>query len=205
MFLTSQFLQANQDSLELRPLTAEDLDGFLALQEKALAALDPARAHHLKPRSRADLMTHLEAGMLIPGAFRGGVPVGQLVLSDPRQTHAVCHLDGYPLDDQNDDTPAIIQAVSVAPGLRGAGVAQALLTYAEILAMGRGHTRLIAKVATDNSGSLATFAKAGFSVAATGADPAKHYPVQYLAKTASCAAQHGLCWTPEPATAYNIG
>lgn len=204
MFLASQFLKAaNQDSLEFRLLTTKDLDGFLALQEKALAALGPSRAHHLKPRGRADLMAHLDAGMAIPAIFLNGVPVGQLVLSDPRQGNAVRNLEGYPLD-KTAAAPAIVQAVNIAPEVRGMGVAQTLLACAEIIAALRGHDRLIAKVATDNPDSLSAFNKAGFSVFSTGYDPIKSYPVQYLAKTTACAAQHELFWTPAPATAYNI-
>lgn len=207
MFLASQFLKAaNQDSLEFRLLTTKDLDGFLALQEKALAALSPARAHHLKPRGRADLMVHLDAGMAIPAIFLNGAPVGQLVLSDPRQGDAVRNLEGYPLDKTAAAAPAIVQAVNIAPEARGMGVAQTLLACAEIIAALRGHDRLIAKVAADNPRSLAAFNKAGFSVFSAGHDPAKGYPVQYLEKSsgkgpapdARIAPQHALFWTPEP-------
>lgn len=197
MALSSFFTQAACVGLKLAPLTYADLDGFMALQDRVLARLSPSSRHHLKPRNRADLEAHLEAGMPILGVFAAQTIVGQLILSDP-QSHAARHLEGYLLEKGN---PAIIQAVAIDPAYRGSPVSEALLSFAACLGHIGGHSHLLAKVAESNAASLRCFARAAFTVAARGVDPEKAYPVVYLHKRLTHAPQHRLSLPPAPAAA----
>jgi GNAT superfamily N-acetyltransferase len=112
-------------------------------------------------------------------AFNNNKLVAQGLVSYMRFSDVVRNLDGYPISDTELATTAIIQSLSTDEKYAGKGMAQMVLEAAKGMAAMAGMTQIIGKVADDNIGSQKSFLKNGFTVAATGVDPVKNYPVFY--------------------------
>jgi GNAT superfamily N-acetyltransferase len=163
-------------------LSEADIPEFLNNQERAWLALAPDKKHHLKLRTSEDVMEHISAPMPMIGvrdAFNNNKLVAQGLVSYMRFSDVVRNLDGYPISDTELATTAIIQSLSTDEKYAGKGMAQMVLEAAKGMAAMAGMTQIIGKVADDNIGSQKSFLKNGFTVAATGVDPVKNYPVFY--------------------------
>ncbi len=168
--------------LRTRFLAAKNIPAFLELQDISIKALPPECQHHLKPKSTQDLHLHINNRMPLMGKFNAhGKLAAQLLLTFPQFVGDLKMLEGYPVDDDT-QTTAVIQSLSVHPARKGNGLGPSLIEDAFNVALQRGCVQVIAKVAKDNRDSFRTFTKAGFTPWQSGVDPQKGYPVWYMRK-----------------------
>ena len=160
-------------------LGEDDISSFLKLQKKVWKSLAPDEKHFLKLRTRQHLLNHMSHRMPIIGIKDSdGKLVGQCLLSYPSNEGGVINIHGYPIKGK-ESTTAIIQSLAVDPDVRGQGLSSLLIDTAKDIAAMTGHVALLAKVASDNKKSTKSFLNAAFSLADSGSDPVKKYPVNY--------------------------
>lgn len=175
---------------EVYDMTRADIDAFLALQDygQQKAAVD-GNAHFIKPRNRANLEAHLDAGMKIVGVrhVHTGAHVAQALLTDPANP-ASMNLASYPLAPGD----RVVQSFYIHPDHRFSALSAdmrnvshpASLLYGRLreLAHNDGGIRMVAKIADDNGPSLKSFGRAGFAEKlGAGIDPVHGHTVQYVA------------------------
>lgn len=168
---------------------------YLTATEKNLGAFEHLQAtvrhhmrsspHFIKPRSKADVVEHINARMPVIGVFaeaanRRRTLVGAALITFPDREEAK-YIEGYPLDNARNVT-TVINTVCTHPGFAKRGISQLILTAAEYVAGMTGHTGMMAKISTDNISSRKAFEKAGFHEHSTGLDPRKGYEVVYVTK-----------------------
>lgn len=181
MNATPVFNTASTAPYEYNLLTEKDIPAFLALLKAAQEDLTDKEKHFLKNRTAKDLADHLNNGFPIIGIWKEGKLAAQAILTPVQDMGKTTNLDGYPLDLMQPGH-AVIQTVSVHPDHKGNGVGRAILQAAHDTARDMGFSSLVAKVATDNTGSQRCFEKAGYEIAGRGMDPVKHYPCYYMAR-----------------------
>lgn len=172
-------------NLQFQTICLDDtfIPEFIDVQKLIFKSLSIDKQHHMKVRNADDLKTHLSAPMPIIGivdTFNNNKLVAQGLVSYARFTQMVKNLEGYPIFGEQVHTTAVIQALGIHPDYTGLGLSQTVLDTAKDLAGMAGMVQLIGKVADDNPPSHKAFVKNSFTIAATGFDPVKGYPVSYF-------------------------
>ena len=171
-------------------LTHEDIPAFLAIQDACREVLPDDLKHHLKERTFEDLVHHLDSGMPLIGVKTdNGILAGQILMSFPTN-QAAKNLDGYPIRTGQENVTAIVQSVAIHPDFRGPLYGLSKILHDRVLELAQEYqqTRLIAKVSDTNPASQKSFMNNGFTEAAKGEDPVKHYKVTFFAKDVSLGA-----------------
>ncbi len=192
--------------------TDQDLLAFLGLQSVAKLTATSGTGHYLKERTIADLKAHIDARMPIIAVHSArGEYVAHALLAYPIHDDVVQHMTQYPFNG-TEATTAVIQSLYVMPKHRGKNLdetikhkkmdpASLIFDTAKDLAAMHGHTRIMAKVACDNTGSLKTFEKSGFSIQETHFDATGGYMAHYLA----CPLYAAPCLAPAAKNAVLFG
>lgn len=192
--------------------TDENFSKFLLLQSFALASMPDDKKHHLKERDIEDLKAHTDARMPIIAVYAAdGQYVGHALLTYPIHDDVVQNLNHYPFHG-TEATTAVIQSLFIAPKHRASRLDPALVQKnmdpvslifdtAKDLAAMHGQTRVMAKVACDNAGSLRTFEKNGFTIQETHFDEAGGYMAHYL----TCSLYAAPCLAPAAKNAISFG
>ena len=166
-------------------LTINDIDAFLALQEKVRRTLADDVKHHLKGRTREDLIAHVNAGMPLFGIKTDdGQLVGQALVSFPDHP-AAKNYNGYPIYSEEKEKIALIQSVCIDPDFRGRDLPAMIHNHMTDIVPQYKRTVFLAKVADTNPASQKSFVNNGFNVAAKGLDPDKGYAATYFKKDVS--------------------
>lgn len=168
----------------VRTLGREEIPAFLALQDKASAALPDGRKHFLKIRTQENLEAHIDAGMPLIGVFndRNELVAQALVGFPGRNPDRVLYTEDYEPLEGHETESAVIQCISADPDLKGQKLhlMDPILEAAEAITAQTGLTRLVAKVATTNGGSLKGFRDRGYCLDSFN-DAACHNGTQYEA------------------------
>lgn len=192
--------------------TDENFSKFLLLQSFAFASMPCEKRHHLKERGIDDLKAHTDARMpIIAVQAANGQYVGHALLAYPIHDDVVQNMTHYPFHG-TEATTAVIQSLFIAPKHRASRLDPSLVAKgmdptslifdtAKDLAAMHGQTRVMAKVACDNTGSLKTFEKNGFVIQETHFDEAGGYMAHYL----TCALYAAPCLAPTEKNAISFG
>ncbi len=188
--------------------TDKEFLSFLGMQAVAQLTLPPGKEHHLKERTLDDLKAHIDARMPIIAVYSArGEYVAHALLAYPIHDDVVQHMHHYPFRG-SECTTAVIQSLYVLPKHRAKNInpewvekghdpINLIFQAAKDLAIMQGHTRIMAKVAMDNKGSLKTFQKQGFDIQETRFDKFGRYVAHYL----TCPLYAAPCLAPQPKNA----
>ncbi len=156
---------APQPQEEIKFLEKFEIDKVLKLAKRVKSTL--SIPHHLKPKTKDELESHIESGGKILGLFdSNNVLIGSAVLIDPESTHfdvteySTPHLMGQKI---------IIQMFMVDPEKQRNGVSKKLMDAIQATCP---DAHLVSKVAIDNAASLGVFSrKNGFEIIKTFKSP----------------------------------
>lgn len=142
------------------------------LHAATIAGLAENEKAYMLPKSPEYFAEHLrkDEGNAVIAAVSGGELIGQAIIRHPTADHPETGMVDMTLPAPPEEI-SLLQAVSVAPAARGAGLMDRLIHQWVIHAdsWDRGH--LIAEIHVDNAPSWANFLRAGLNIVGIGHDP----------------------------------